>query len=66
MNFNNGYGLASAGKLVMNDTLHGKTGTMRSNMVDGAGEKGERARMVGSTSKTSVTWVNGPTHNIRN
>ena len=63
-NFNNGYGLSSTGKIVMEQpSMEGK---MRSTMVDGSREGAERARMVGNASKTSTTWVNGPTHEIRN
>ena len=39
---------------------------MRSNSVDGSNEKGERSTMRGNMSKTSVSWMNGPMHNIRN
>lgn len=41
-------------------------GSMRSTMVDGTNERYQRAQMVGMKSKTSSTWLNGPTHEIRN
>jgi len=40
--------------------------TMRSNSVNGMQEAPERSTMRGNMSKTSVTWMNGPMHNIRN
>ena len=39
---------------------------MRSNSVDGSQEYPERSTMRGNMSKTSVSWMNGPMHNIRN
>ena len=39
---------------------------MRSTSVDGSNENLQKVTMRGNLSKTSVTWMNGPMHNIRN
>lgn len=39
---------------------------MRSTSVNGANEKNHKAQTRGNMSKTSCTWMNGPTHEIRN
>ncbi len=39
---------------------------MRSTSVDGSGEKWQKQATLGNMSKTSVTWMNGPQHEIRN
>jgi hypothetical protein len=41
-------------------------GQSRSRSIDGSNEKNERMASLGKTSKNSVTWVNGPQHEIRN
>ena len=38
----------------------------RSQSIDGSNETAERLKAFGKTSKNSVTWVNGPQHEIRN
>ena len=54
--------LASNGSAI----LKSNEGSMRSTCIDGSNEGFERSRMVGNNSKNSNTWLNGPTHNIRN
>ena len=39
---------------------------MRSTSVDGTHEVPQRVAMRGNMSRTSCTWMNGPTHEIRN
>ena len=39
---------------------------MRSTSVDGSNEFPQKSAMRGNLSKTSCTWMNGPTHEIRN
>lgn len=56
-------GMANHGASIMNPS---NKGSMRSTIVDGSNEGYERGKMVGNTSKMSSTWMNGPTHNIRN
>ena len=40
--------------------------TMRSTSIDGTNESPQKIAMRGNMSKTSCTWMNGPTHEIRN
>ena len=56
-------GMAKTGSTIMSPA---DKGSMRSTIVDGSNEGFERSRMVGNGSKNSTTWLNGPTHNIRN
>ena len=39
---------------------------MRSTSVDGTNESPQKVAMRGNMSRTSCTWMNGPTHEIRN
>ena len=38
----------------------------RSMSIDGSNEKRQKMESLGKRSKDSVTWVNGPNHEIRN
>ena len=57
-------GMADTGASIFNQAK--LTQQMRSTSVDGTNEMPQKVAMRGNMSKTSCTWMNGPTHEIRN
>ena len=56
--------MVDAGSSVIRDQAVARQ--MRSTSVDGTAENWHKSATLGNMSKTAVTWINGPQHEIRN